>query len=473
MSIMKKSYIIACSLLLFCAVRAQDTIDYSLPSQAYRSIPYTFRNAFFDSLDHFSQIDSDSSYPDYYWPPYISRLHHNIWRSVVTKHYPTNMPPIYGIGIPLWQLTQGFWNPTTPGETTQLRPVIAVKESDSLYLTTYGRIVESDQLCTRPPDAYIKAPYYPTCDTSYEQWSCSNVYYLYFDSAVTMSDSFYFGVAIKGPCGGLFLSGRYGVCEYPSLDEQTERLLCPFLEQYDSTVFSHARPYSEVAEGTFANIPFILLFNPPDTDSFVCPEVENFTYLGIQGFYPTFMWTSGDGVQQYEVCYGPYDADVNTLPTVTVDSTNVCVLTDRTLSPDIYYQARCRAVCHHVCPIHDTVLHTPWSAPQYFYMGSSMPDTTRPDTTHQDTSHVALPPSLSPLPFTLSPNPAHGNVTLLLPEDALPANVVMRDAAGREVLRRRVAAPQTTLSTRSLPAGLYHVTVFTPTASATRKLTVR
>ena len=439
MSIMKKSYIIACLLLLFCAVRAQDTIDYSLPSQAYRSIPYTFRYAFFDSLDHFSQIDSDSYYPDYCWPPYNFRLYHNIWRSVVTKHYPTNMPPIYGIGIPLWHLTQGFWNPTTPGETTQLRPVIAVKESDSLYLTTYGRIVESDQLCTRPPDAYIKAPYYPTCDTSYEQWSCSNVYYLYFDSAVTMSDSFYFGVAIKGPCGGLFLSGRYGACEYPSLEEQTERLLCPFLEQYDSTVFSHARPYSAVAEGTIANIPFILLFNPPDTDSFVCPEVENFTYLGIQGFYPTFMWTSGDGVQQYEVCYGPYDADVNTLPTVTVDSTNVCVLTDRTLSPDIYYQARCRAVCHHVCPIHDTVLHTPWSAPQYFYMGSSMP----------------------------------GNVTLLLPEDALPANVVMRDAAGREVLRRRVAAPQTTLSTRSLPAGLYHVTVFTPTASATRKLTVR
>ena len=250
-----------------------------------------------------------------------------------------------------------------------------------------------------------------------------------------MSDSFYFGVAIKGPCGGLFLSGRYGACEYPSLEEQTERLLCPFLEQYDSTVFSHARPYSAVAEGTIANIPFILLFNPPDTDSFVCPEVENFTYLGIQGFYPTFMWTSGDGVQQYEVCYGPYDADVNTLPTVTVDSTNVCVLTDRTLSPDIYYQARCRAVCHHVCPIHDTVLHTPWSAPQYFYMGSSMPDTTHHDTTHHDTSHVALPPSLSPLPFTLSPNPAHGNVTLLLPEDALPANVVMRDAAGREVLR--------------------------------------
>jgi hypothetical protein len=86
-----------------------------------------------------------------------------------------------------------------------------------------------------------------------------------------MSDSFYFGVAIKGPSGGLFLSGRYGACEYPSLEEQTERLLCPFLEQYDSTVFSHARPYSEVAFGTFANIPFILLFNPPDTDSFVCP----------------------------------------------------------------------------------------------------------------------------------------------------------------------------------------------------------
>lgn len=341
-----------------------------------------------------------------------------------------------------------------------LRPIIIKKDTNGAYLSDYGRVIHSSQLHIRTADAYVKVPYYPTCDIANEQWVCSKVFYLYFDSALTVTDSFYFGVAAKGIYDTyLSLSALSGhVCD---------TVITPMdhFIQIDSNDFSYVQPYNI---GISWEVPFILLFNPPDTDSYSCPEVEDFTYLGIQADYPTFMWTAPDSVHQYEVCYGPYDADPDTLPTVTIDSSNICVLTDRTLSPDIYYQARCRAVCRHVCPIHDTILHAPWSAPQYFYTGSSMPDTSR-----HDTSHVALPQPLSPLPFTLSPNPAHGSVTLLLPEDALPATLLLHDAAGRQVLRRRIATPQTTLSTRTLAPGLYHVTVSTPTATATQKLTVR
>ena len=347
----------------------------------------------------------------------------------------------------------------------RLRPIIIRKNNnDSIFPAIYGREITSSHFYTRPADAYVKAPYYPDCDTSNAQWAYSKVFYLYFDSAIVVADSFYYGVAVKGPRDSYWsLSYMVGYCP-PYFTWNWEDWPTYRFTQTDSTDFSHVRNIG--ARGS--EIPFILLFNPPDTDSYSCPEVEDFTYLGIQADYPTFMWTAPDSVHQYEVCYGPYDADPDTLPTVTIDSSNICVLTDRTLSPDIYYQARCRAVCRHVCPIHDTILHAPWSAPQYFYTGSSMPDTS-----HHDTSHVALPQPLSPLPFTLSPNPAHGSVTLLLPEDALPATLVLHDAAGRQVLRRRIATPKTTLSTRTLPAGLYHVTVSTPTATATRKLTVR
>ena len=343
----------------------------------------------------------------------------------------------------------------------KLRPIIVMKANDNVCSAIYGREITSDQFYTRPVDAYIKAPYYPDCNISDTQWTYSKVLYLYFDSPVTMTDTFFFGVATKGWTEAYFALSSLNVnCQG---DPSFQDLPIFHFKQIDSNDFSHVTLY----EGC-TYIPFILLFNPPDTDSYSCPEVEDFTYLGIQADYPTFAWTAPDSVHQYEVCYGPYDADPDTLPTVTIDSSNICVLTDRTLSPDIYYQARCRAVCRHICPIHDTILHAPWSAPQYFYTGSSMPDTS-----HHDTSHVALPQPLSPLPFTLSPNPAHGSVTLLLPEGALPATLVLHDAAGRQVLSRRIATPQTTLSTRSLPAGLYHVTVSTPSATATQKLTVR
>ena len=376
----------------------------------------------------------------------------------MTKHYPTNMPPIYGIGIPLWQLTQGFWYPTTPGET-QLRPVIAVKESDSLYLTTYGRIVESDQLCTSPPDAYIKAPYYPTCDTSYEQWSCSNVYYLYFDSAVTMSDSFYFGVAIKGPCGGLFLSGRYGACEYPSLDEEIERLLCPFLEQYDSTVFSHARPYSEVAEGTFANIPFILLFNPPDTDSFDCPLVQNLRVAEYRDGRPMFNWDRAGGQQPFQIAFGPADEDPDSYRVVTAASPPY-LLPDLELDSTVVYAARCRGRCHHTCVIHDTILWSEWSDTIHFTIG-------------RDTPEGIVPVERGEVAFVLSPNPAKERVTVAVGEDVgMPCMVVLRDEQGRELLRQRMEGRELTLSTRGLAAGVCLVTVESPRGSSTQKLVV-
>ena len=470
---MKKTILILCSLLLFCTVQAQDTVDFSLPNQAYRNIPFTFQYALFDSSDIALYGWDDNYYPRYYWPHVNYNSNRNVWICVVTKHIPAQMPPIYGIGIPIWQLPERYWIPGMTAGKMKIRPIIVgkKKESDVTYPATYGRIIDANQLYTRPSDAYVKVPCYPNnCDTSYVHWACSKVFYLYFDSAITMSDTFYFGVAWKGwQDPGLCLSNMAGTCEIATYDEQYDYLRQWYYEQYDSTDFSHVRvPVPADDYGIFTNIPFFLLFNPPDTDSYSCPEVEDFTYLGIQADYPTFMWTAPDSVHQYEVCYGPYDADPDTLPTVTIDSSNICVLTDRTLSPDIYYQARCRAVCRHICPIHDTILHAPWSAPQYFYTGSSMPDTSR-----HDTSHVALSQPLSPLPFTLSPNPAHGSVTLLLPEGALPATLLLHDAACRQVLRRRITDPQTTLSTRTLPAGLYHVTVSTPSATATQKLTVR
>ena len=77
--------------------------------------------------------------------------------------------------------------------------------------------------------------------------------------------------------------------------------------------------------------------------------------------------------------------------------------------------------------------------------------------------------------FVLSPNPARGQVTATLTEAAGRGTVLaMRDAAGREVLRRELARGMRTcmLKVSDLPAGTYFVTLTTAKGTSTRKLII-
>ena len=75
--------------------------------------------------------------------------------------------------------------------------------------------------------------------------------------------------------------------------------------------------------------------------------------------------------------------------------------------------------------------------------------------------------------FALTPNPARESVTVTLDGADLPAEITVYDAAGHAVQSRRATTRRTRLSTRSLPAGQYFVTVATPQATATRKLVIK
>ena len=75
--------------------------------------------------------------------------------------------------------------------------------------------------------------------------------------------------------------------------------------------------------------------------------------------------------------------------------------------------------------------------------------------------------------FALTPNPARESVTVTLDGADLPAEITVYDAAGHAVQSRRATTRRTRLSTRSLPAGHYFVTVATPQATATRKLVIK
>ena len=71
------------------------------------------------------------------------------------------------------------------------------------------------------------------------------------------------------------------------------------------------------------------------------------------------------------------------------------------------------------------------------------------------------------------PNPARGQVTLLLPEGKLGKGMLLlRDESGKELRRLQTDGGQLTLSIRDLAAGAYFVTFETSQGTATRKLVV-
>ena len=77
--------------------------------------------------------------------------------------------------------------------------------------------------------------------------------------------------------------------------------------------------------------------------------------------------------------------------------------------------------------------------------------------------------------FVLSPNPARGQVTATLTEAAGSGTVLaLRDAAGREVLRRELArgTRKCVLKVSDLPSGTYFVTLTTAKGTSTQKLVI-
>ncbi|MBR6990860.1 MAG: T9SS type A sorting domain-containing protein [Bacteroidales bacterium] len=75
--------------------------------------------------------------------------------------------------------------------------------------------------------------------------------------------------------------------------------------------------------------------------------------------------------------------------------------------------------------------------------------------------------------LSLSPNPAHGSTEVCLQGVTGKGELRILDATGREVCRQAMNGQRCTLSTATLPAGLYFVTYTSPEGICTQKLVVR
>ena len=191
--------------------------------------------------------------------------------------------------------------------------------------------------------------------------------------------------------------------------------------------------------------PFFTFFYDPtlDTRRGPCPEVGRLWVAAQEDYDLTLAWQGDSTRRSYELAYIADGTDWADATVLTLDTAQAVL----TLPANGCYHFRVRALCAYG-------EQGPWSdsltvCPQ---VGIGAP------------TAEAL--------FTLTPNPARESVTVTLEGAALPAEITVYDAAGHAVLERRAATRRTRLSTRSLPAGHYFVTVATPRGTATQKLTI-
>ena len=191
---------------------------------------------------------------------------------------------------------------------------------------------------------------------------------------------------------------------------------------------------------------FTFFYDPTlDTRRGPCPEVDSLWVAALEGFDLTLAWQGDSPRRSYELAYIADGTDWADATVLTLDTAFATLV----LPANGCYHFRVRALCAYG-------EQGPWSdsltvCPQ---VGISAPD---------------APSSL----FALTPNPARESVTVTLDGADLPAEITVYDAAGHAVQSRRATTRRTRLSTRSLPAGHYFVTVATPQATATRKLVIK
>ena len=96
-----------------------------------------------------------------------------------------------------------------------------------------------------------------------------------------------------------------------------------------------------------------------------------------------------------------------------------------------------------------------------------------------DTALLSIPYDEDPVStpqLTLSPNPAkdHVDIHVSLAEPQ-PCQIILRNATGREIMRKdfQLSTLNFQLSTASLPAGIYFVTLTSTTGTYTRKLLIQ
>ena len=459
---MKKLFLLLVIISSLFTLRAQDTIYPFAPGQIFES-------------------DSINSYENN--PPGFNYL------SVLTqiRFCPAVVSDRMVTGLAISGDYSEILNHLYPGEPVKIWGVIATLDSNDYRHPTFHftqpLTLNQDEThysyayryTHLPSDCYIGIHYTAECPDKVEIDTVFGATILYFDNPLILNDTFWMSEIVTDAqdYSNLLTMDIRTIDQcfngFNAIHHNLPFIFYRFdsIVQHNLTIDLHNLT-SAMRGSTYGYSRALIcpVFTLPDTDSFGCPEVEEFAFAGMNAGSPTFVWDTASEHEVHQVAYGPYDAPLESLR-IAETNARFLELFDNSLRPDIYYQARVRARCHHRCPIHDTVMWTAWSAPVYFYTGDHMPDTT-----HQPEG-IDAPGEV--LPFAIVPNPSRTGARQVVeigrqvPLQGL--TLTLHDAAGHEVLRMEVKEHRFALPA-SLPAGVYVATLASPQGTAVRRVVV-
>ncbi len=310
----------------------------------------------------------------------------------------------------------------------------------------------------------------------------ADLYEVFFDSAITVHDSFY--VAMTGN-NGYYRGGEYATalaistvpyCNDGSRPVGTVYQWVPQNNHYrrklhylDSTGNRDTRYYEtdtnwhtyhttfyhpQYPDSKHEFDEYIYIFPIIDTSRVIpppaCRTPEGLTLVYAEGGVATLMWTGSGSLWELSVCADGCEPEAGT-----VSQWNTRAATVNGLDTARWYAARVRSVCSH----DDSIYYSDWSdSIMFFVPGNAGSDP------------IAIETAVDRYTF-LMPNPASSVVTVA--SSFRIGEVELYSLNGRRLLHRDVDGMQATLDISGLPAATYIVRITTNNGTAYKKLVVK
>ena len=233
--------------------------------------------------------------------------------------------------------------------------------------------------------------------------------------------------------------------------------------RYDNSLPAHI--YKDVSANQIQNDRFVIQNWYDDKRwgwafpiiGFRCGPIQWYALDSYTGDSAVVRWRSVEEGTLYNIRLVGEDGSDTTY--ITSDTT----FTFTQLSDSVRYNVMLRKQCHYATSNYDTTVYGQWRSNIYF--GTTI----LPDTTGGDTVGIVLPDGE---PFSLAPNPAQGNVQVVLPKSATGSQLSLCDLTGRELMVRTVVRTEMELDISTLPTGTYLVKLTTPQGVSTKHLVV-
>ena len=324
----------------------------------------------------------------------------------------------------------------------------------------------------------------------YENYS--TIYEAYFDSAVTVHDSFYvaktgYNNYIRSNSSACYMRAFVGGVRANKNDDLDIYDTVPYdcypnpnhfrrkmhlLDEWntderygltDTNWHTFAKHYDRPQDtlctpGRWGT--FMMMFPIIDTSRIIpppaCHTPNGLTMMYAEAGVATLMW-SGGNADHWELSLCPDGCEPEE---GSITQWNSLAATLQGLDTARWYEARVRAVCSH----DDSIYYSDWSDSLRFYMpgsnggGGGGTDPTGIETTADRYTYVM-------------PNPASGNVTVA--SSFRIGDVELLDLNGKSHLRTTVDGLSAALDISSLPAGTYIVRITTSAGTAYKKLVVK